>query len=61
MTIRPFSVPLTSKEQALVDEHFHRCPNTGDLVWNWTDERMVLVSSDDARRLRAAVFSKDQP
>jgi hypothetical protein len=44
---------MTDEEQALIDEHFYRCPNTGDLVWKWADERMVLISSDDVRAYRS--------
>lgn len=37
-----------------LDADFYRCPNTGELVYRWSDERMVLVTSDNARTLRAA-------
>lgn len=30
-------------------EDFYLCPNTGNLVYRWTDERYVLVTSDEAR------------
>lgn len=33
-------------------EDFYVCPNTGEWVYKWSDERMVLITSEEARSLR---------
>lgn len=45
--------PLT-EEWPDLSVNFYRCPNTGDLVYRWADERMVLVPSDELADLRAS-------
>jgi hypothetical protein len=42
----------TSDAMRPLTEDFYLCPSTGDLVYRWSDERMVLVSSADANVLR---------
>ena len=38
-----------------LDKDFYRCEMTGEQVYKWTDTRMVLVTSDEARSLRTIV------
>ena len=33
-------------------EDFYVCHNTGEWVYKWSDERMVLVTTDEAHELR---------
>lgn len=42
-----------ARERGSLDQDFYRCPNNGDLVYRWSDERMVLVPSDVLRELRS--------
>lgn len=34
-------------------EDFYHCPETGELVYRWSEHRMVLVPAPELRRLRA--------
>lgn len=48
--------PLTDEELAAnFGANFYKCPNTGDWVYRWSDERLVLIPSADLRAARERI------
>lgn len=55
----PFVITRSDDSWPVVEEHFYVDPQSRELVWRWSEERLVLVDSESLRSLESKLLGAE--